>query len=75
MYISKTFRGKGLGTWQVKKAIEWARTNKVVCISTKTWGGNIASRKILQGLGFEITREEPNARINGDSTVRYYFEL
>lgn len=75
MYISEIFRGRGLGKWQVQKLIEWGLENNIQGLSTRTWGENLASRKIFEDLGFALTQEKLDARINGDSTVKYYKKL
>lgn len=75
MYIVKTSRGKGLGRWQVEKVIDWAIANGIRSLTTRTWGENIASRKIFEDLGFKLVEEKLNARINGDSTLKYHLDL
>jgi len=75
MYISKNFRGFGLGEKQIKTIINVLKREKIKGIKTKTWGKNIGSRKIFENLGFRLIEEKPNTRINGDSTVKYYLEL
>lgn len=74
MYISEIFRGKGLGKLQVEKIVNWAKQNKLKGIFTRTWGKNLASRKIFEDLGFKLVEEKLNARINGDSTIKYCLE-
>ncbi len=75
MYVAKDSRNIGLGKWQVEKVIEWANNQGMKGIFTKTWGKNVASRKIFDELGFKLKEEKPNARVNGDSTVKYYLDL
>ena len=71
MYISKQFRKRGLGKTQIELLIELAKNEGYKKIFTKTWGQNKASRKILEDLGFTLTKEKPSDRLNGDSTVSY----
>lgn len=71
MYIAENARGRGFGKLQVEKLIDWAKENNIENISTKTWGENRGSRRIFEELGFTLIEEKPNARINGDSTVKY----
>jgi len=75
MYVKKEFRGKSIGKYQVEKVIEWASNERIKKLHTKTWGNNIGSRKIFEDLGFKLTKEKPNDRINGDSTVTYELML
>jgi RimJ/RimL family protein N-acetyltransferase len=73
MFIIQRYQGFGLGKKQVIKVIEWAKSNNVRKLYTKTWGHNHRSRSIFQSLGFAFVMEIPNQRINGDSTVKYEF--
>ena len=75
MYISKGFRGYRFGEKQIREVINKLKQNGIKGIKTKTWGGNKASRKIFENLNFILMEEKLNARINGDSTVKYYLEL
>jgi L-amino acid N-acyltransferase YncA len=75
MYISNRYRGKGLGKRLVQELIGWSQVNGVKRLFTQTWGGNVASKRIFEGLGFEYIGEEAKTRVNGDSTVKYYFHL
>ena len=71
MYIKKEYRGKSIGKFQVEKVIDWARSNGIKKLHTETWGQNNGSRKIFEDLGFKLTSDKMNDRINGDSTVGY----
>lgn len=75
MYISRKFRGKGYGQLQVDEILNYCRDSGYKKIKTKTWGKNIASRKIFENLGFKQYEEELNNRVNGDSTVKFIREL
>lgn len=71
MYISKKFRCKGYGRLQIVELIKYCRDKNYKEIKTKTWGKNIASKKIFDSLGFELYEEVKNNRVDGDSTVKY----
>lgn len=71
MYVKKEYRGKFIGKFQVEKIIVWARSNGIEKLHTETWGQNKGSRKIFEDLGFQLTKEKQNDRVNGDSTVGY----
>lgn len=75
MYISKKHRGLGLGKRLVDEIINWAQSKKVHKLFTKTWGQNAQSRKIFESLGFICAEEKLNQRINGDSTVKYIYDI
>ncbi len=71
MFISKAFQGKGFGKQQVEELLKWCKANGFIKIKTKTWGKNIGSRKIFESLDFITTEVKENARVNGDSSVKY----
>lgn len=75
MYVAKDFQGQHIGKQQVLEIIDWAKKQRLKGLFTKTWGENIPSRNIFEGLGFKATEEKPNARVNGDSTIKYFLEL
>lgn len=75
MYISKEFRKCGFGEKQLKEIIFKLKQTNISGIKTKTWGENKPSRHIFEKLRFKLVDEKPNARVNGDSTVKYYLEL
>ncbi len=75
MYISRQYRGKGLGHRLVEALIQWAKTHGVACLSTQTGKKNTPSRRIFEKLAFECIGEQPNTRVNADSTVRYLLRI
>ena len=74
-YIKKEFQGHGIGKSLVKDLITYSNEAGLKGLYTKTWGKNKPSRRIFESLGFECVGEKPKARINGDSTVKYFLEL
>ncbi len=75
MYLAKKYREQGIGKKQVQLVIDWAKDNNVSELVTRTWSSNRASEKIFAQLGFEIIKEIPNDRINGDSTLFYSLKV
>ncbi len=71
MYVSKEYRGFGLGKAQVADFLEVHNQRGFVSFYTKTWSENKASRRTFEQLGFiQIARKE-NDRVNGDATIEY----
>ena len=75
MYISRQYRGQGLGYRLVEALIQWAKTYGIAFLSTQTWGRNAPSRRIFEKLGFECVGEQPNTRVDTDGTVRYLLRI
>ena len=75
IYIMKDFQGQGLGRKLVVELISWAKRSGLKGLFTKTWGENIRSRSIFEGLGFKFKKEKLNDRVNGDSSVHYFLSL
>jgi len=75
MYVSKNHQGQGLGKKQLQEFINWAKEKHYEEIYAKTWSGNEASKNVFLKLGFQITEEVPNDRINGDSTVKLFLKI
>ena len=74
--IGPTFvstRLRGLGKRMVYNVLKWARECGIRRLVVATWGGNARARHVFETVGFQVTHEEPNTRVNGGSTV--YFEL
>lgn len=75
IFILPNFRVKGLSEVMLRLFIKWAREYGFKQIKTKTWGENKISRHLFEKLRFEIVKEKPNARNNGDSSVTYMLKL
>ena len=75
MYIRPQSRGQGLGKALVQELIAWTRSNDTGYLYTRTWGGNLPSRRIFEGLGFQLVKEKPGARTDNDSTLYYILDL
>lgn len=75
MYISTAQRGKGLGSLQFGRLLEWARANGYKQANLMTWGGNKGSRRIFEEAGFIVVEEKSDQRVNGDSSVFYELKL
>ena len=72
-FVTTKLRGRGLGKRMVSDVVEWASERGIRRLVVATWGENARARHVFEAAGFRFTHEEPNARVNGDSTV--YFEL
>jgi GNAT superfamily N-acetyltransferase len=75
VYVREEYQGQGLGRRLVEEIVSWAEDRGGKWLFTQTWGENVGSRRVLEGLGFEFVEEELNTRVNGDSTVQYVLEL
>lgn len=75
LYIGEQYRGMGFGRRLVEELIRWAKAREIRRLFTRTWGGNIHSRRIFEGLLFQLVKEVPDTRINGDSTVQYLLQI
>jgi ribosomal protein S18 acetylase RimI-like enzyme len=75
LYIAPDHRGRGWGRRLIKALIAAARAHGARYLHTATWGENARMRHLFDALGFEFVNEEPNARVNGDSTVHYRLDL
>jgi RimJ/RimL family protein N-acetyltransferase len=70
-YILPKYQKKGFGKKATKLFLKYLKQKGFKKVFTKTWSGNKASNKILQGLGFVETGRTENDRVNGDNTVEY----
>lgn len=75
VYVGSGYRGKGLGRRLIEETIRWAKGKEIRRLFTKTWGGNTRSRRLFEGVGFRMVQEEPDTRVNGDSTVEYFLKV
>ena len=75
MYISKRYRGLGLGKLQVELFMKYIKLKGFKKVITKTWSSNKGSRRIFEELGFNIDKITENDRANGDSTIKYIKDL
>ena len=75
LYITIAHRGRGWGRRLIAALIAAARANGARYLYTATWGENARVQHLFEALGFEFVSEEPDARVNGDSTVHYRLDL
>lgn len=75
LYITPAHRGHRLGRRLIAALITAAREHGARYLYTATWGENARVRYLFAALGFELVGEDLNARVDGDSTVRYRLDL
>lgn len=75
MYVAKDFRGKGVGTEQIKDFIKHYADQSYDMIYTKTWMNNAASQHSFASTGFIEAGREIGNRIDGDTTISYVLHL
>jgi RimJ/RimL family protein N-acetyltransferase len=60
--LAAPYRGRGIGTRVVRAYVEWLRTQPdVAVITAETELGNLASRRLLERLGFTLASDENSA--------------
>lgn len=74
-YVAARMRGRGVGSALISHVVEWARMRGKRRVAVATWGQNARARRVFERAGFEIVREDANARVNGDSTVHFELSL
>jgi len=74
MIIKRKYRGRGIGTYVLKKTIEQCKEMGIEFISTLTSKNNIASKKMLKKLNFTFmgSREKYIKTKDGLTMVEYY---
>jgi RimJ/RimL family protein N-acetyltransferase len=75
MYICQKYQGMGLGKKQVAEVVKWAKSKQFKRLYTKTWGQNFRSIQIFESLGFIFVTQSRYQRVNGDSTVKYVYDI
>ncbi|MNJ00682.1 Acetyltransferase (GNAT) family protein [compost metagenome] len=75
MYVAESSRGNGLGKLQVVEFVELFAEQGYSSIYTKTWLGNIASRRSFESLGFIEMDRKDGDRADGDSTILYTLQI
>ncbi|MFZ2836354.1 MAG: GNAT family N-acetyltransferase [Candidatus Saccharimonadales bacterium] len=75
MYVAESSRGNGLGKLQVVEFVELFAEHGYASIYTKTWLGNIASRRSFESLGFIEMDRKDDDRADGDSTISYTLQI
>jgi len=71
LYVTPAARGQGLGRDLVRSCVEHAWAGGKAHLVVETWGTNTAARRTFESVGFRLDATEPDARVNGDSTVCY----
>lgn len=72
LYVEPAFRGHGIGKRLVDEAIRFSRASGYSSIMLWTQDCLVAARKIYQGAGFVLEREEPHHSFGADLNGQYW---
>lgn len=72
LYVEPAFRGQGIGKRLVDEAVRFSRASGYSSIMLWTQDCLAAARKIYQGAGFILEREEPHHSFGADLNGQYW---
>lgn len=72
LYVEPMFRGRGIGGTLVEAAVAFARNVGYRRIMLWTQDCLVSARRIYQGAGFELAKEEPHRSFGADLNGQYW---
>lgn len=72
LYTEPAFRGRGIGKRLVEEAVRFSRASGYKRIILWTQDSLVSARRIYQGAGFTLVREEPHRSFGADLNGQYW---
>ena len=72
LYTEPAFRGRGIGKQLVEEAVRFSRASGYKRIILWTQDSLVSARRIYQGAGFALVREEPHRSFGADLNGQYW---